>query len=316
MEWLKATRGGILRLLVLSGLATTAACTMPGDGVTTVSPERESNASASLISAGCRRVTTEGDGVVLLRSPEDGVDRLDCAALRRPTIHSTIRNARMNDVRPPAVASLQQEYYNVRVYYHCEYTTVWEYNPGYGDYVVVSQEGWCKTWVVYLGGDEPTGSWSGGGGGGPLPDEIPAVPPRVEDDSLTVETMNWVEAARCLLHPVQCASYVHFSNLALEWARDRAGSAGATNNQYDAQRHAFWSAQLASAYGSAVAQAWTDAHEEGLPPSEMYATCMDQTNNAIGREIGEANRYATASTLQALVLARANDLQNSTVNAC
>lgn len=274
-------------------------------------------AAAALIAAGCRPVLVEGDEVVVLPKAGGGNIKLACSGVPRPAIRKAIRDARSGNGGPEAVAASQEEYYNVRVYYHCEVTTVWEYNPGYGDYVIVSQEGVCKTWTVFLDGSGPAGSWfQTGGEYGPLPEELPTTPTPVEDDSLTKENMNFAEGARCILHPIECSSYVYFSGLAIDWARARAGQAGAVNNEFDAQRHAFWSAQLTAAYGSAVAQAWTDAHEEGLPPSEVYATCMDQTNNAIGREIGEANRYATAVVLKAAVLARANDLQNSLANAC
>lgn len=69
----------------------------------------------------------------------------------------------------------------------------------------------------------------------------------------------------------------------LAWAANEADGSSTHNNEFDAMRHALWSALLTLALGADGAEAWTDAHEWGpLDPDEV---CMDQHNNSVGRQI-------------------------------
>lgn len=170
-------------------------------------------------------------------------------------------------------------------------------------------------------GDDPYDGGGGGGGGdggggddgevcmqsmaeGDMPDgEGDCIDPVTRPEGISEEdwtNMNLKEKWMCVTHLDECALFTLVANEAINWAVDLAGDEGATDNIYDAMRHAYWQAMMTRDLGPGRAEAWGDAHEWGS--DSPGRTCMDQYNNVVGREIAiEAGEWTSWATLRQLV---------------
>ena len=74
-----------------------------------------------------------------------------------------------------------------------------------------------------------------------------------------------------------------------------------SNDCADAFRHAFFNALNTQSCGSLAAEAFGNAHESEVPPSQINAKNMDLQNNTVGRLFAIANPTATPNELAALI---------------
>lgn len=119
--------------------------------------------------------------------------------------------------------------------------------------------------------------------------------------------LNGYEKLLCSANVSQCASKViPAMREALAWAKAEAEAHGTNDidNEYDAMRHAYWSAMLTRDIGVDLATQWNIAHEKN--PDTLDRHCMDAFNNGIGRSIGAAHADADNYQLQGYVMHELN----------
>ena len=90
-------------------------------------------------------------------------------------------------------------------------------------------------------------------------------------------------------HPGQASTIKEDAEKALAEAKKRFNPGSLHNGAGDAFRHCYWNALLARDIGKSDALSFTAAHEDfpGNPAAEKH---MDLINNAVGAEIGAANK--------------------------
>lgn len=90
-------------------------------------------------------------------------------------------------------------------------------------------------------------------------------------------------------------------NLAWSETQRRFGYNG-RNDRSDAFRHAYWNSLMTKYIGAYWAEKWATAHEYGRAATDPAGTSMDLHNNAVGRDIGRYNSWASETELSRLVM--------------